>query len=365
MRLSTRTGTVLAASLLLAASAGGAAADEPEAAPAPSPSVKSPAPPRAPSPPPSSTTAASATDDPDPEGADGPESTPTPATSTRPATPAKPTAPVTPTTSATPTATAKPTATASPTDSPTKPAADSELYVVLTVPDPVVRPGEEVKAVAHVYATGAKAEAGRLKVTATRGVKAAPDCALSSGACDLGDVTAEGELIPVELSVSEKAEPGTLRITTAVSSRTAPAKTVVHLLTIGKKDAATPSASAPAPTGAPTASPPSAQPGTTTTPYSALPSTPLPQPSASDTPSLPGDQQLPPIVADTSPTAQPLSTSRNVAAIHPGSPDAADTLVRLHAVWLGVLLAFFAAFALRLRRSAPGAHRRTRGRFAR
>ncbi|WP_106399885.1 hypothetical protein [Actinocorallia populi] len=235
------------------------------------------------------------------------------------------------------------------------------------VPEPDVRPGDKVKVTAHVYATGAAAEAGRLKVTADGGTRAAPDCELSAHACDLGDVTTQGRLIPVELSVPAKAA-GTLRVTTAVSARTAPAKTVVHLLTVAKKDGATPSPSGPGATSAPSApaSPPSSAPPATT-PYSTLPSgipqTPL---SSAPVPESADDPQLPPIVADASPTAQPLTAPQTVAANNPDTANT-ETLARVQAIWLGVLLALFATLSLQLkRRSLRGAHRRTgRGGFAR
>ncbi|WP_344239357.1 hypothetical protein [Actinocorallia libanotica] len=261
-------------------------------------------------------------------------------------------------------------------ESPEAPSKGTELHVVLVVPEPTVRPGDKVKANAHVYATGPVAKGGRLKVTADGGVGAAPACGSAARGCDLGDITAEGELIPVELSVPAKAKPGTLRVTTAVSAQSAPAKTVVHLLTVAEKDMPAPSAtptpstsatpSTPSTAAAPPAVPPAGPPAAS--PHSALPSG-VPQaalPTAS--PSDGTDGGLPPIVADASPTARPLDAPQNVAAIRsdvPG-PDT-DAIVRAQAVWLGVLLALFTALAVRLRRQPfRGAHRRTsRGKFAR
>lgn len=377
MRLAMRAGTALTAALLLAGTPTGAAAHEPEEPPAPS-LTRAPSPPSSPTRAPSSPSSPSQT--PSPAQASSPAHTPSPAQASSPAqTPSSPggasgddgtatpsgTPSTTPTTAATPTPTAPaPTESVTPTTSatPTKPASPSpsELHVVLTIADPTVHPGDKVNATARVYTTGATAKAGRLKVTASRGAAVSPSCTLTAGSCDLGDVTSEGDLVPLELSVPARTAPGPLRITTAVSSRTAPAKTVVHFLTVAPK--ATTSPSVPAPASPQSSTPPVAAP----TPQSVLPSAELPQdPASTAQPSA--DAQLPPIIADTSPTPRPLALPQNVAALHPAPSDDTDVLIRLQTVWLGILLAFSTALSLRLRHSAaPGAHRRTsRGRFTR
>ncbi|WP_344457760.1 hypothetical protein [Actinocorallia aurantiaca] len=262
-----------------------------------------------------------------------------------------------------------------PQDEPTEtPAATPELYIVLSVPDPVVRPGDEVKATAHVYAAGAVAKAAKLKVTASDGAEVSPTCTLAAGTCSLGDVTSQGDFVPVTLSVPATAAPGPLRVTTSVSARSAAAKTVVHLLTIEKKSAPAPATSTPSTSTPDTTSPapaaPSAEqpaqppvPPGTTPPYSALPSdtsqATLPNGSSPES----TDGQLP-VVVDSS--AQPLNPTQNVAAIRPGPADDADGLIRVQAVWLGMLLALFGALFVQLKRPVRGTHRRlTRGRFAR
>jgi len=71
------------------------------------------------------------------------------------------------------------------------------------------------------------------------------------------------------------------------------------------------------------------------------------------------------VVADPSSTAQPLDPAQNVAAIQPG-PAGTDGIVRVQAVWLGMLLALVGALFIQLKRPVRGTHRRlTRGRFAR
>lgn len=344
MHPSKRTGTTLTAVLVLAATALGAADPTDEPAPSPSPSVGSPSPAPSQTPSPSSTpTGDGGTVDETDDGTDGD------------------------------------TGADAPQDEPTEtPAATPELYVVLSVPDPVVRPGDEVKATAHVYAAGAVAKAAKLKVTASDGAEVSPTCTLAAGTCNLGDVNSQGDFVPVTLSVPTTTSPGSLRVTTSVSARSAAAKTVVHLLTVEKKSAAAPTTSTPSTSTSDTASPApstpaaeqpaqqSAPPGTTTPPYSALPSdtsqTTLPDGSSPES----TDDQLPVVVADSSSTAQPLNPAQNVAAIQPGPADDTDRLIRVQAVWLGMLLALFGALFIQLKRPVRGAHRRlTRGRFAR
>ncbi|MEO3781850.1 hypothetical protein ABGB12_00845 [Actinocorallia sp. B10E7] len=260
-------------------------------------------------------------------------------------------------------------------DEPTEtPTAAPELHVVLSIPESAVLPGDKVKATAHVYAAGAVAKAAKLKVTASGGVKVAPTCTLASDTCNLGDVTAQGDFVPVELSVPATAAPGSLRVTAAVSARSAAPKTVVQLLTIAKKGTATPSASAPG-TSTPTASPvpsatpapqASAPPGPAATPYSVLPSTAPQTALPGDSPPDNNSAQLPLVVAGPSSASQPLSASQNVAAIRPGGTDDMDRLARVQAIWLSMLLTLFAALFIQLKRPVRGAHRRlTRGRFAR
>ena len=202
------------------------------------------------------------------------------------------------------------------------------------------------------------AKAGTLAVTATGGVGVAPACSLASGACALGDVTAEGEFVTVRLSVPAAASPGSVRVTTVVSARGISPRTAVHLLDIKKSTASpgtptsgtpTPSASSPVPS-APSSSAPQPAPGTT--PYTSIPYD-VPQASPSNVPTA---AQLPPIVAD---TPQPMPSSQNVAALRPASDRDHDFLVRIQAIWLGILLALFIALSLHLRRPAPGAHRRS------
>ena len=344
MHPSRRTGTTLTAVLVLAATALGAADPTDEPAASPSPSVESPSPSPSPSQTPSPSTPpgdGGTVDEPDddPDGDTGADT---------------------------------------PQDEPTEtPAATPELYIVLSVPDPVVRPGDEVKATAHVYSAGAVAKAAKLKVTASDGATVSPTCTLAAGTCSLGDVTSQGDFVPVTLSVPATAAPGSLRVTTSVSARSAAAKTVVHLLTVEKKSAAAPATSAPSTSTPGTTSPapstpaapaaPSSEqppPVTTTSPYSALPSdtsqTTLPNGSSPES----TDGQLP-LVVDSTP-AQSLNPAQNVAAIRPGPADDADRLIRVQAVWLGMLLALFGALFVQLKRPVRGTHRRlTRGRFAR
>lgn len=330
MHPSARMGTALTAVVVvMTATLGAAPPDDPTAtaapaaAPTPTPSAESPAPVPSQTPTPDETTGG--TDQPPPSE----EPTDEPATE-----------------SPTPTPTA------------TTPAVTPQLYVVLSVPRSAARPGDKVKASVHVYATGAVAKAGKLTVTATGGVTVSPTCTLSSGTCNLGDVTAAGDLVPVTLSVPANAAAGSVNVTAAVSARAAASKTSVQVLTVAAQATATATPSAT----------PSAAPGTTSVPPLSSPYSALPPNTPQSIPSSTTDGGLPPIVAGASaPPVQLLDASQNVAAIRPGLPDGElDTLVRVQAVWLGGLLVLFGTLFLRLKRPVTGAHRRRpKGLFAR
>ncbi|WP_460368608.1 hypothetical protein, partial [Actinocorallia lasiicapitis] len=221
------------------------------------------------------------------------------------------------------------------------------------MPNPTARPGEVIKGDVHVYASGAKAQNTKLALSADTGVGLTPTCTKAGASCNLGEVTAKGDFVPVKLKIPASAS-GTIRITTTVSSKTAAPRTVVHLLSVAS---ATPSpASTVPPSTAPT-----------------LPNAVMPQNNATS-PILPNSTVptsatgtvLPPIDPNTqqpvTASGQPTATYQNVAAIRPADPADAplSNLARLQAAWLAALFALFGFLFLQARKptTPPPTHRR-------
>ncbi|MCD0452753.1 hypothetical protein LO762_26745 [Actinocorallia sp. API 0066] len=271
------------------------------------------------------------------------------------------------------------TPTAAPTDDePTQepPAAPPVLYIALTLPQATLAPGDQVTATVHVYATEAVARAARLALSATGGVELSPTCTLAAGACNLGDVTAAGDFVPVRLTVPATAAAGQVRLTTTASATGAADRTVVHLLTVAPKASPSPSAPAtPSSTPTPTPSQPPSTPPPVVPPAVVPPVTVTPFVPPADAGGAPPGALPPadptegfPQVLDST-TRQPYTMSVSTIRPDTSADPVLTSLVRAQAVWLGVLFAVVGLLFARARRTpavARGAHRRPgRGRFAR
>ncbi|MDX6742852.1 hypothetical protein [Actinocorallia sp. A-T 12471] len=262
-----------------------------------------------------------------------------------------------------------------PTQAPTQDAPAPVLYIALTLPQATLEPGDDVTATVHVYATQAVAPAAKLALSVTGGINLTPTCTLAAGVCNLGQVDAAGEFIPVRLSVPANAATGQVSLTTTASATGAAERTVVHLLRVADEPVAspspsqtttptpTPSTSAPSPSATPSVSVPPVAPAPATSTTSAVP------PYVPESTPDPSGGAAPGVLPEVASQAQPYTMTVSAIKPDPSADPLLTSLVRAQAAWLGVLFVLVGLLFARVRRTpatARGTHRRPgRGRFAR